>query len=212
MSSQVPKIIVSSDYVCPYCLLAEGVIDEVAEQTGAEVEWRPFELRPHPTPTLRPEDDYLPRVWRASVYPMARRMNVPIVLPRISPQPYTHTAFEGFQYAKEHGLAREYNARVLRAFFQEERDIGRVDVLTEIAAELGLDAEEYREALESRRYRDVHQAALAQAHADRVSAVPTILVGDGRITGVPDREQLLALVRQQTAEQAPGEQVDAPTR
>lgn len=54
---------------------------------------------------------------RQSVYPLARKMGVEIKLPSISPQPYTHLAFEGYQYAKEHGLANEYNDRVLRAFF-----------------------------------------------------------------------------------------------
>lgn len=190
------QLVVYSDYVCPFCLLTEGVVDEVAERTGVPVEWRPFELRPYPYPTLRPEDDYLPAVWRSSVYPLARRMNVPIVLPRISPQPYTHTAFEGFQYAREHGKAREYNSRVLRAFFQEERDIGDIGQLTELAAEIGLDAEEYRDALETRRYQAAHQEALRQAQADGITAVPTILIGHYRISGVPNRNALLTLVQQ----------------
>jgi predicted DsbA family dithiol-disulfide isomerase len=65
-----------------------------------EVEWVPFELRPEPHPTLRPEGDYLQRAWRQSVYPIARRMGVPINLPPVSPPPHTHLAFEGYQYAK----------------------------------------------------------------------------------------------------------------
>jgi predicted DsbA family dithiol-disulfide isomerase len=30
----------------------------------------PFELRPEPHPTLRPEGDYLQRAWQQSVYPL----------------------------------------------------------------------------------------------------------------------------------------------
>jgi hypothetical protein len=41
----------------------------------------PFELRPVPHPTLRPEGDYLQRAWQQSVYPIARRMGVEIKLP-----------------------------------------------------------------------------------------------------------------------------------
>ena len=79
----------------------------------------PFELRPHPTETLRPEGEYLQRAWSQSVYPLARRMSVPIILPKVSPQPHTHLAFEGYQFAREHGRGNEYNHRVLAAFFQE---------------------------------------------------------------------------------------------
>ena len=99
----------------------------------------PFELRPSPHPTLRPEEDYLQTAWASSVYPMAERMGIRIVLPRVSPQPYTHLAFEGFQYAKEKGSGNEYNGRVLRAFFQEEQDIGDSEVLTQLAEEVGFE-------------------------------------------------------------------------
>jgi hypothetical protein len=83
----------------------------------------PFELRPEPQPTLRPEGEYLQRAWSQSVYPLARRMGVPIVLPPVSPQPHTHLAFEGYQYAREHGKGSEYNHRVLEAFFVEGRPV-----------------------------------------------------------------------------------------
>src|SRR6476661_8515023 len=101
----------------------------------------PFELRPEPHPTLRPEGEYLQRAWQQSVYPIARRMGVPIALPPVSPQPHTHLALEGYQYAREHGKGNDYNHRVLEAFFVEGRDIGDVGVL---AGEVGLDEDESR--------------------------------------------------------------------
>ncbi len=120
----------------------------------------PFELRPEPHPTLRPEGDYLQRAWQQSVYPIARRMGVPINLPPVSPQPHTHLAFEGFQYAKEHGKGNEYNHRVLEAFFVEGQDIGQIDVLTKLAGEVGLNVKQFEEALRTRKYREAHQQAL----------------------------------------------------
>ncbi len=67
----------------------------------------PFELWPYPSETLRPEGDYLQQAWQQRVYPIARQMGVPIKLPPISPQPHSHLAFEGFQFAKEHGKGNE---------------------------------------------------------------------------------------------------------
>ncbi|MFD1146943.1 DsbA family oxidoreductase [Saccharothrix hoggarensis] len=185
-----PEVVVYFDYVCPYCLLAEDVIETAAAEAGATVTWRPYELRPHPNPTLRPEDDYLPRVWRTSVYPMAERLGVPIKLPTVSPQPYTHLPFEGSLFAEEHGRAKEYHQAVLRAFFQHDRDIGQPEVLKEIAAEVRLDADEFAAALAERRYAERHQARLAEARAVNVRAVPTIVIGSHRVEGVPSLDEL----------------------
>src|SRR3954454_7467673 len=113
------KIKAYSDYVCPFCYLAEFPLREAIRGKDIEVEWMPFELRPEPHPTLRPEGDYLQKAWSQSVYPIARHMGVPITLPVVSPQPYTHLAFEGYQYAKEHGRGNGYNQRLLEAFFVE---------------------------------------------------------------------------------------------
>lgn len=188
------SIIVYTDYVCPFCLLAKEILHKAAQDRDIDVDWRPFELRPHPVPTLRPEDDYLPRIWRQVVYPMAARMQVPMVLPRLSPQPYTRLAFEGFQMARQQGLAAPYNDRMLRAFFQEERDIGDPKVLAELAEEVGLDRAAYAEALATGRYAQAHQSALAEAHARGVSAVPTLIVGERRIAGMPTWRPLTQLL------------------
>lgn len=192
-----------SDYVCPFCMLAEGPLHEATLDRDVEVEWMPFELRPHPTPTLRPEDEYLPAIWARSVYPMARRMGVDITLPTVSPQPYTRLAFEGYQYAAEHGKAAEYTPRVLRAFFQENRDIGQLDVLAAIASELSLDEAGFTEALTAGTYTKAHQEALRTAEAYRISAVPTVIVGERhRIEGVPAAAQIRKAVLGAQAEQA----------
>jgi translation elongation factor EF-1alpha len=39
-------------------------------------------------------------------------------------------AFEGYQYAKEHGKGNEYNHRVLQAFFVESRDENKTVTIT----------------------------------------------------------------------------------
>ncbi|MBV9011770.1 MAG: DsbA family oxidoreductase [Pseudonocardiales bacterium] len=185
---------VFADFVCPFCYLAEQPLADAAEGRDVQIAWRPFELRPEPTPTLRPEDDYLQSTWRQVVYPMAERMGVPIVLPRLSPQPYSRLAFEGFAHAAEHGLGQRYTERIFRAFFVMQRDIGRPEVLTSVAAELGLDADDFRAALDSGRYAQAHQQALRRAHELEITTVPTLLVKGQRLEGVPSAEALHRLL------------------
>ncbi len=160
----------------------------------------PFELRPEPNPTLRPEGEYLRRAWSQAVYPIARRMGVPIQLPPVSPQPHTHLAFEGYQYAREHGKGNEYNHRVLEAFFVEGRDIGDVGVLTTLAGEVGLDEGEFGDALRSRKYREAHRQALRHAYEDaRVTGVPMFVIGSHVLAGLQGRETLEAVIGEELA-------------
>ncbi len=145
----------------------------------------PFELRPEPHPTLRPEGDYLRLAWAESVYPLAARMGVTIRLPPVSPQPHTRLAWEGYQFAGEQGRGNEYNHRVLEAFFVEGRDIGDVGALAELAAGLGLNAAEFRRALEDGRYRAAHQAALRHAYEEAgVTGVPAFEIGGRMLVGI----------------------------
>jgi predicted DsbA family dithiol-disulfide isomerase len=160
----------------------------------------PFELRPYPNPTLRPEGDYLQRAWAQSVYPIARRMGVPITLPKVSPQPHTHLAFEGYQFAREHGRGNDYNHRLLEAFFVDGQDIGSIDVLTKLAGEVGLDQTEFGEALRTRKYREAHQQALRHAYDEAgVSGVPMFVIGDRVLTGLQDRRTLETVIEDELA-------------
>lgn len=180
------EITVYTDYVCPYCLLAEKPLREAIGDRDIRIRWRPFELRPDPVPTLRVEDEYLPAVWRTSVYPMAERLGISIVLPGISPQPRTGKAFEAFAFAEERGLGDAFSMRALRAFFQEERDIGDIDVLVQLAQDVGLDGGDVRRALLEGTFTQTHQEALRHAREEaNITAVPTIIIGDQRIQGVP---------------------------
>ncbi|MDF4254340.1 DsbA family protein [Streptomyces sp. WMMB303] len=174
-----------SDYVCPFCLIADEVIERaVRDRSDIEVVHHPHELRPRPAPTLRPEDPYLPDIWQRAVYPMARRHQVPMRLPNLSPQPYTESAFRGAQYAAEQGRAGAYHRRVQAAFFREDLDIGDRAVLARLAAETGLDPAGYTAALDDPEYAERHRRALAESARMQITVVPTLVIGDRRIEGV----------------------------
>lgn len=185
------RIDVFVDYVCPFCFLAEGAIEELKQARDVEVNIRPFELRPDPVPTLRPEDDYLPRIWKHSVYPMAERLDVPISLPTVSPQPRTEKAFMVLQLAHERGQADAYSTAMFKAFFQDNRDIGDEQVIVDVATSVGLDAKETERALHSRERRDKQRADQDYAvNTVGVTSVPGIMIGGRLLAGVPSTAQL----------------------
>jgi predicted DsbA family dithiol-disulfide isomerase len=184
------KIQVWTDFVCPFCLLGESIIEKAIAGMNVELEWMPFELRPYPTPTLKPEDEYLPRVWKASVYPMAERLGVPIKLPTVSPQPYTRKAFLGLQYAKQQGKGNEYATAVMKAFFQQNQNIGEYEVLKSILEKLGINPAGLDEFVNSPQANSQHDADLQYAKQVGIQAVPSLAVGAQFFSGVPSVQAL----------------------
>lgn len=183
------------DYVCPFCFLAEDAVAELQRERDVQIEIRPFELRPDPVPTLRPEEEYLPRIWNGSVYPMARRLGADIRLPSVSPQPRTAKAFMVLQLANERAVGQEYSSAMFSAFFQHDRNIGDEAVIVEAAAAVGLDRAEVEQALASQE-RYVRQLADQQYAVESVgvTAVPSFRV-DGRLhSGVLNEDQLTKAV------------------
>jgi predicted DsbA family dithiol-disulfide isomerase len=185
------KVEIFMDYVCPFCFLVEEAVTELKRDRDVEVEIRPFELRPDPVPTLKPEDNYLPRIWSGSVYPMARRLGVDINLPTVSPQPRTAKAFMVLQLANEHGVGQEYSTAMFRAFFQQDRDIGEDEVIVDVATSVGLDRAEAIQALESEERRS-QQLADQEYAVDSVgvTAVPSVRVNGRLYPGVLDADRL----------------------
>jgi predicted DsbA family dithiol-disulfide isomerase len=146
------KITVFSDYVCPFCYLEELDLARVREEfgDGVEVDWRAYELRPDPIPTLDPDGEYLHRVWNASVYPMARSLGMTLCLPPV--QPRSRKALEAAEFARERGRHDAMHDAPFQAFFEEARDIGDVEVLLDVGGSVGLGREGLRLALDKGRY------------------------------------------------------------
>jgi predicted DsbA family dithiol-disulfide isomerase len=160
----------------------------------------PFELHPAPTPTRKPEDNYLQTAWKERIYPMAEKLGVYMKLPTVSPYPYTNLAFQGLEFAKDQRKGNDYNDAVFRAFFQQSRDIGRIDVLADVAKEVGLDPEQFRAALEQGAYREHVQLSLRTAYERvRVTAVPTMIIGRQRLEGLYPADAIKQVIESELA-------------
>ena len=170
------RITVFSDYVCPFCYLEEPDLARVREKFGdmVGVDWRAYELRPHPIPTLDPDGEYLHRVWNASVYPMARSLGTTLRLPPV--QPRSRKALEAAELARERGRYDAMHNALFRAFLEEGRDIGDVEVLLDIGGSVGLDREELRVTLDEGRYTEKVVADERLAARLGVDSVPTMFV------------------------------------
>ena len=185
---------VFSDYVCPFCRLAEPALHELLkERSDVDVIWRSFELRPNTVPPLDPNAEYLQRVWESSVYPMAARFGVTMKLPPV--QPRTRRTHEAAHWARSIGRFDEYHSALLRAFFERGENIGEIDVLVALADSLGMPGEALRAALVSRAFEQavIDDEEIAR-HTD-VGSVPAFIAnGKFGVIGAQPVEVLRELV------------------
>jgi predicted DsbA family dithiol-disulfide isomerase len=155
--------------------------------------WRAFELRPDPVPTLDPNGDYLHRVWASSVYPLAEHLGVDIKLPPV--QPRSRRAHHAAHWARRHGKFREYNDALFCAFFQRGEDIGNTDVLTRLAADIGLEGDDLREALDNDLHLENVLADEREAKKLGLSGVPAFVANRKiALSGVQSLEGLQKFV------------------
>ena len=87
-------------------------------------------------------------------------------------------AHEATEWAVEQGLGDAFRGAVYKAYFVDNINIGSADVLADIAAQVGGDAEALRAALQEGTYRDRVQAQYEEARGVGVTAVPTFVADD----------------------------------
>lgn len=174
--------------------MAEPAVNELASQDPSlKIRWRSFELRPEPIPTLDPDGDYLVSAWENHVYPLARKMKMPLRRPPI--QPRSRLAHEAAKWADQNGCFAAYNLALFRAIFEHGKDISDIAILKEIAAALKLDAASLGISLKSKEYTSAVLADEDEASRLGVRAVPAF-VCDGRIlaAGVQSSQRLSELL------------------
>ena len=181
------------DYVDPASYLLDRRLAARAEAGEVTVEHRPFELRRPPHAVLDPADprwvEYLDGM-RAE----AERRGFPFEPPALVP--WSRKAHELALHAREKGCFGAVHRALFGAYFGEGRDIGRVDVLVELAAGAGLDRTETKAVLDVDRHVDALVRHREAAERSGVRGVPTLRDADGSavLEGYPDDETLDGLL------------------
>lgn len=184
MSSTPLKVDVWSDIACPWCYIGKRKFELGAAEAGipVEVEYHSFELSPG-TPVEFPgsHDEFLAQKMGISLE-QAKAMGERVTgIAAGVGLNYDYDALQttntvlGHQllhYAKARGLQLEMKERLLKAYFEEGRHVGRIPELADLAAEVGLDRA------------DVERSLTAGEHLDDVRA-DIALAGQLGIRGVP---------------------------
>jgi predicted DsbA family dithiol-disulfide isomerase len=89
---------------------------------------------------------------------------------------------------------------LFKAYFVDNRNIGDVDVLVDVAQSVGLDGGEARKVLEERRFKDAVDADWQKSRAYGVTGVPTFVAAGHGVVGAQPYEVLQGLMQEAGAE------------
>ncbi len=98
------------------------------------------------------------------------------------------------KWADTKGKGEEVTDALFRAYFVDVRNIGKADVLAEIAEEHDLPADEATDVLLSRKFKDAVDEDWRRCAAFGVNAVPTFLAGKYLMVGAQPYEELQRLI------------------
>lgn len=178
------KIKVFFDFVCPFCYLEYFSLKQAAGGMDVIFERIPHELRRPPSPMVDPmHDEARLKRFDEVLLPAAKALGLPMQLPRLSPHPYSTDTFLGLLYCEDHGLGQEYTEKVFTTFYEDEKDIGDLKVLGDIAKELGQNVQEFLEEITAKTQLTRLDELNALSEEYDITSIPVIYLGDTRLSG-----------------------------
>lgn len=209
------KVDIWSDIACPWCFIGKRKFESGVAAAGipVEVEYHSFELSPQ-TPA---------EVDGSHVEHLSAHLGVPLdqanaMLARVSGIAESvglHYDFDALQstntvlghqlihYAKARGKQLEMKERLLKAYFEEGRHVGRIPELADLAAEIGLDRDDVVRSLTADEHLADVRADQSQATQLGIRGVPFFVI-DGKygVSGAQDPAVFADALRQVAAERA----------
>lgn len=180
--------------------MQKSSLDNLAKTENIDVVWRSFELRPNDAPPLPPEQLQAYQARIEAAWPNTTRIakevyDVEMEYHRLGMD--SRLALEGAKYAEEQGLGEPYHNAMFKAHFVEDRDFGDLQILADLAEEVGLNRADFIAAIEDGNYAEAVDADIAQARAYGINGVPaTIIQGKYVVSGAQPLEALQDIVRQ----------------
>ncbi|HKA77459.1 MAG TPA: DsbA family oxidoreductase [Pseudolabrys sp.] len=204
MSDYQPvRIDVVSDVVCPWCFIGKRRLEKAIAlnpDIPVEVHWRPYFLNDWIPREGISREQYLttkfgsPERYKGiaqRVSAAASAEGLTYAIDKISRQPNTLDAHRLIRWADEIGKAAEMKQNLMDLYFTEGADLTNHAVLVQAAADIGLNPEDVRAALESDRdVAEVEREALSAKEAG-IEGVPCfIFSGKFAVSGAQEPEYL----------------------
>ena len=185
------KIDIVSDVVCPWCVIGfknlRKAMNDMSHQVDFEITWKPYELHPEIPENGYDKELYMQQKFGgksngSSVYTQIKEIGESLGFEfnfsKTKRIPNTFNAHRLIWKAKEYKLQTELSESLFEAYFTDGKDIGSLEILAEIADQVGMEKEVTKEFLFSKEG--------GQETADEemifieksIGAVPTFFIND----------------------------------
>ena len=216
-----PKIAVDiwSDVMCPWCAVGytqfAKAVDRLKDELDVEVRWMPFELNPDLTPEGKDQAKHLAEVYgrtpeqvaamRAQMEATAERAGFPMTYAGEgdAPPAMMWNTFEAHKLLRwalaEQGPEAQTRLKValLKAHFQQRRNVSDRGVLLEIAEAEGFDRTKAAEALDDEALATATRLEEERGRRAGINSVPSFVVnGKYLIQGAREPDDYANLLRQ----------------
>lgn len=177
------------DFVDPISYLLESELRKAEAGLDVRVARVGVEINPPPYPVGAPSDSLWESRW-AEAAQITDQLGRSLATPPIVP--WSRKAHELMEHAGETAEQHVFELRhaLFRAYFDEGRDIGRVDVLVALADTVGLDRTEAKAVLDVDRFSDAVALRREEAVGAGLRVIPTLTSGDRRLEGFHNRASL----------------------
>lgn len=216
MNTPTLTIDVVSDVVCPWCYIGKRKLEaalalpEAQDLPNVLIRWHPFQLNPELPAQGVPRQQYLEAKFggpaqAAAIYDRVREagtaVGLALNLDGIAQQPNTLAAHALIEFAQAGDFdASDVTERLLRAYFVENRFIGDINVLANIAAEAGLNSEDARAFITDPEHLEVVSQADARVRRMGITGVPFFIFNQRlTVSGAHDPATLLGAMQQSIA-------------
>ena len=175
-----------ADPVCPWCLIGKLELDRALESRPLhpfQIAWHPFRLNPQMPRGGMDRIEYLhaklgPRAQEASRAVAERAAALGLNLNPSPREPDTTDAHRLMHWAGLESAQTRVMSGLMRAHWQEARDIGDAAELALVAGAAGMDADMVARLLASDADRDEIAAREQHARNRGISSVPTFIVAN----------------------------------
>jgi predicted DsbA family dithiol-disulfide isomerase len=208
------KVDIWSDVACPWCYIGKRKLEHAIDaftaegsQTPIQVDYHSFLLNPDmPVDYEGSQTDYLAEhkgMPRDQVISMTERLKgIAAAVGLNYDMEHMHMtntvlAHQLLHYAKTQGKQVQMKERIMSAHFVEALHVARIDVLAQLAADIGLDRAEVMRVLESGEFIPAFEADVEQARAYGISGVPFFVI-DGKygVSGAQNAEVFVGAFNQ----------------
>ena len=204
-SAGADRLTLYADYVCPFCYLGKQSLEQYLEtrQEPLAIDWQPFDLRRgkrNPDGSIDhdvddgKDDDYFEQA-RQNVRRLQAEYGVEMaqeLATEVDSLPAQQASWYVSQAYPDQWAA--FDAAIDDGLWQEGRDIGDRDVLTDLATAVGLPADEIGAAIDDEAVRTTLEERFEAAQQQRITGVPTFVFDGHTARGAVPPAQLERMI------------------